>query len=73
MHAMGSHAHLLPLQQVMYAEQRMYLVTGEPKKPQQEAAYVTRCAQGILHARILPVAVVTWVHADFWPLDLAHF
>lgn len=27
MHAMGSHAHLLPLQQVMYAEQRMYLVT----------------------------------------------
>lgn len=28
MHAMGSHPHLLPLQQVLYAEQRLYLVTG---------------------------------------------
>ncbi|KAK9786901.1 hypothetical protein WJX73_004202 [Symbiochloris irregularis] len=27
MHAMGSHPHLLPLQQVLYAEQRLYLVT----------------------------------------------
>ena len=28
MHAMGTHPHQLPLQQVMYAEQRLYLVTG---------------------------------------------
>lgn len=33
MHAMGTHAHLLPLQQVMYAEQRLYLVTGEGAPP----------------------------------------
>ena len=29
MHAMGQHDHLLPLRRVMYAKQRLYLVTGE--------------------------------------------
>lgn len=28
MHAMGTHEHLLPLRRVMYAPQRLYLVTG---------------------------------------------
>ena len=28
MHAMGHHEHLLPLRKVMYAKERLYLVTG---------------------------------------------